>query len=181
MRNMFFKCTLIHKSIKRGTLDAVKHFNILFRIYMLLLIKDKGMFKYVSKCNIVLRNIYIFNISAPNESFGGRGLKKKKAAMLLPIVMLFKLFKIKVIVALTLAAVIFIKKVILLFALFAPSYLQMLKICKVPHHGGHSYVEDVHHDVGSSGFGYASHGGYSGGGYGKDWGNSRAYAAYKPT
>jgi hypothetical protein len=113
--------------------------------------------------------------------FEARGhIKKKKAAMLLPIVMLFKLFKIKILVALTFAAVLFIKKAILLFALFAPSYLHMLKICKVPQHGG--YVED-HHDVGSSGFGYASHGGggYHAGGYGKDWANSRAYAAQKPT
>lgn len=99
--------------------------------------------------------------------------------MLLPLVMLFKLFKIKILVALTFAAVMFIKKAILLFALFAPSYLHMLKICKVPQHHGGGYIED-HHDVGSSGFGYPSHGGY-GGGYGKDWANSRAYAAQKPT
>lgn len=103
--------------------------------------------------------------------------KKKKASMLIPIIMLFKLFKVKVMLALVLGGVIFIKKALMFVLLLAPSYLQMLKVCKIPHH---PHIEE--HDFGGTGYGYAHsppHGHHTS--YAKDWAASRAYAAYKPT
>lgn len=98
--------------------------------------------------------------------------------MLVPLVILLKLFKIKIMLALVLFGVLFIKKALLFILFLAPSYLQMLKVCKVQHY---PHVEE--HDFGSTGYGYA-HGGHGHHGTyaAKDWGaNSRAYSAYKPT
>ncbi|KAF5290227.1 hypothetical protein FQA39_LY14781 [Lamprigera yunnana] len=99
----------------------------------------------------------------------GRGKKKKVTMILLPLIMLFKLFKIKVMVAIVLASVLFIKKAILLAAIILPSALQYLKQCAANsrhhHHTPYHFDHDDHDDVG----------GY-GGGYGKDY--ERAYNAY---
>lgn len=82
----------------------------------------------------------------------GRG-KKKKIELLLSILTLFKVFKVKVLLAVALAVLIFIKKTILLGALYFPSILHSIKAsCK-----SHAYIHEDHHDVHE--------------GYGKDYEN----------
>ncbi|XP_069679290.1 uncharacterized protein [Periplaneta americana] len=63
----------------------------------------------------------------------GRG-KKKKLALLLPLLLFFKL---KVLLVPILLSVLFIKKLLILAAVLFPSLLSLVKFCK-PHHG-HSY------------------------------------------
>ncbi|KAL3268095.1 hypothetical protein HHI36_007222 [Cryptolaemus montrouzieri] len=102
----------------------------------------------------------------------GRGKKqsKKSKEMLIPLIMLFKLFKIKVLVSLVLLAVLFIKKTILLTAMFLPSVIQSIKNhCKLSYHVVPHHVEEEHHEHDLSGTGW----GYSGYGHGHDWDKSR--------
>ncbi|KAF2897361.1 hypothetical protein ILUMI_08814, partial [Ignelater luminosus] len=106
-----------------------------------------------------------------NRSYGveeGRGKKKKAAIVLMPLIILFKLFKIKIMVAMVLASLVFIKKAIMLAALILPSILQHLKHCSKTHYVHHPPVhhhEDVHdHED----FGGGLSGGYYGG-YSKDY------------
>ncbi|KAF5296735.1 hypothetical protein FQR65_LT10171 [Abscondita terminalis] len=98
-----------------------------------------------------------------------RGKKKKVTMILLPLLMLLKLFKIKIMVAVILASVLFIKKAILLAALILPSVLHYLKQCAAHskphfHHTPYHFDHDDHDD------------GHYYGGYGKDY--ERAYNAY---
>ncbi|KAK4875546.1 hypothetical protein RN001_011968 [Aquatica leii] len=101
----------------------------------------------------------------------GRGKKKKVTQVLLPLIMLLKLFKIKVMLAIVLASVLFIKKAVLLAAIILPSALQYLKQCashsRHHHHAPYHFEHDDHDD-----------GGYYGG-YGKDY--ERAYNAASAT
>lgn len=96
----------------------------------------------------------------------GRG-KKKKALVLLPLLILFKLFKVKILMALVLASLIFIKKAIMLGALVLPTILQHLKHCSKPDHFHHGHSTPYHH-VEEHQEDY--------GGYGKEY--QRAYNAY---
>ncbi|KAB0794501.1 hypothetical protein PPYR_11340 [Photinus pyralis] len=102
----------------------------------------------------------------------GRGKKKKVTMILLPLIILFKLFKIKLMLAIVLASVLFIKKAVLLAAIILPTALQYLKQCshgRQPHHFHptpyHHFEHDDHEEP--------SYGGY---GYGKDY--DRAYNGY---
>ncbi|PSN40903.1 hypothetical protein C0J52_18725, partial [Blattella germanica] len=63
----------------------------------------------------------------------GRG-KKKKLALLVPLLLFFKL---KVLLVPILLGVLFIKKLLILATVLFPSMLSLVKFCK-PHHG-HSY------------------------------------------
>ncbi|GLV32681.1 hypothetical protein CBL_00612 [Carabus blaptoides fortunei] len=124
----------------------------------------------------------IVNPDEPNNELveskvESRGRKKKKAALLIPLIILFKLFKVKVLVAAVLFGVLFIKKALILLFIVAPSYLQTLKICKTQQHP-HAHVEE--HDFGGTGYGYGHTAHAHHGGYAKEWGNSRAYSAHRP-
>lgn len=74
----------------------------------------------------------------------------------------------------------FVKKLLVLAALFLPTILSTLKVCKVPPPVHSQWgAGEVAADYGS----YASAGypayGASGGAHSKDWGASRAYSGYK--
>lgn len=78
----------------------------------------------------------------------GRGRVQKKRGMI-SLLTLFGVFKVKVLLALALMGIFFIKKVILLGALVLPSFLHNLKAsCKhaVSHHIGHSGHGEEYHD-----------------------------------
>lgn len=96
--------------------------------------------------------------------------KKKKVDLLLQLVTLFKVFKIKVLVALALLGILVIKKILIAAAIILPSIVHSIKMhCKASAMGNayHHYEEHDDHPAfhGISGFG----GGYGHSGYGKDW------------
>lgn len=63
--------------------------------------------------------------------------KKKKVALLLPLLLFLKL---KALLVPTLLGVLFIKKALVLAAVFLPAVLSLIKVCKTPqhHHGYHA-------------------------------------------
>lgn len=105
--------------------------------------------------------------------------KKKKLAILLPLLSLFALFKLKLLLVPILLTVLFVKKILVLAALFLPTILSTLKVCKVPQVPAHNQwsAGEVASDYANYG-GYAAYGGANGA-HSKDWGASRAYGAYK--
>ncbi|XP_044754691.1 uncharacterized protein LOC123313758 [Coccinella septempunctata] len=107
------------------------------------------------------------------DSTGKGGGKKKE--MLIPLIMLFKLFKIKVLVSLVLLSVLFIKKTILLTAMFLPSVIQSIKNhCKTSYHVVPHHIEEEHHDHDVSGAGW----GYTGYGHGNEFERRRLQRAH---
>lgn len=56
--------------------------------------------------------------------------KKKKLAIILPLLVLFKFFKIKVILIPILLGILAIKKILAIAAIFLPGLIGVLKICK---------------------------------------------------
>lgn len=139
-------------------------------------------------------NFFVSDRSSSNES-RGRGIhKKKKLQLLFPLLVMLKLFKVKVLLVIILFGVLFIKKAIIGAGLVIPSLLNSLKMCKqMPIHG-------LHVDHGFSADYAGEYGGYStgynvaGGGYAagpnvipgnlgaKDYGGvyDRVYNSYKP-
>ncbi|XP_046973050.1 uncharacterized protein LOC124539750 [Vanessa cardui] len=112
----------------------------------------------------------------------GRG-KKKKLAIMIPLLNLLATLKTKMLLIPILLGVMLIKKLLLVAALLLPSLLSTLKACKHHHPMTHySYFggdssSDFNSDYGSS-YAYSS-----GGGYGKDWPSNRAYTVpkHRPT
>ncbi|CAH0721067.1 unnamed protein product, partial [Brenthis ino] len=111
----------------------------------------------------------------------GRG-KKKRLAIMIPLLNLLATMKTKMLLIPILLAVMLIKKLLLIAALLVPSLLSTLKACKHHHPMTHySYFggdsSDFNSDYGSS-YAYSS-----GGGYGKDWPSNRAYTLpkHRPT
>ncbi|CAG2062135.1 unnamed protein product, partial [Timema podura] len=92
--------------------------------------------------------------------FEGRH-RKKKIALLIPLLFFFKL---KVISVIILVSVLFIKKMILIAGVLLPSLLSMVKVCKPHHPHHHSYYaptgyeagEEVHEDYAES-YGHHHH------------------------
>ncbi|GBP17545.1 hypothetical protein EVAR_12256_1 [Eumeta japonica] len=106
--------------------------------------------------------------------------KRKRLAVILPILTLVAAAKTKLLLIPVLLTVLFIKKLLLLAALLLPSLLNTLKACKL-HHGpsffsqwGSSDSSDYNSDYGNS-FSYSSNSNY-----GKDWASNRAYNVQKP-
>lgn len=106
--------------------------------------------------------------------------KKKKLAILIPLLTLLATIKTKFLLVPIFLAVMLIKKLLLAAALFVPSLLSTLKACKHQHpmthysYFGNSDSTDYNSDYGNT-YSYSS-----GGGYGKDWASNRAYALSKP-
>ncbi|KAF4528605.1 hypothetical protein B566_EDAN009209 [Ephemera danica] len=98
--------------------------------------------------------------------------KKKKLQLLLPLLILFKFFKLKVLLIPILLGVLAIKKILILAAIFLPSILSVLKFCKQqPLY--HEYSAAPAYDYGVTG--YAAPG--SSGSYGKEIYSRRNYDA----
>lgn len=94
---------------------------------------------YISNRKYLIKTWTLINNYFPLYVTEGRG-KKKKAELLLSILTLFKIFKVKVLLGVALLAILFIKKTLLLGALYLPSVLQSIKSsCK-----GHHYVHEDH-------------------------------------
>ncbi|XP_065351202.1 uncharacterized protein LOC135946769 [Cloeon dipterum] len=106
------------------------------------------------------------------ESRESRG-KKKKLQLLLPLLILFKFFKLKVLLIPILLGVLAIKKILILAAVFLPSVIGLLKFCKQQPFL-HEYSSPAAYDYGVTS--YAA-GGASGSTYGKDLYNRRNYEA----
>ncbi|XP_059468632.1 uncharacterized protein LOC132192612 [Neocloeon triangulifer] len=108
------------------------------------------------------------------ESGESRG-KKKKLQLLLPLLILFKFFKLKVLLIPILLGVLAIKKILLLAAVFLPSIVGLLKFCKQqPFY--HEYSAPAAYDYGVTS--YAAGGGASSAStYGKDLYARRNYEA----
>ncbi|XP_047111755.1 uncharacterized protein LOC124788528 [Schistocerca piceifrons] len=93
--------------------------------------------------------------------------KKKKAAIVLPLILFMKL---KALLIPTLLGVLFIKKLLVLAAVFLPALLHYLKACKMPYHHHHAVAYHVPHgDWSSSGADHSATGvdgptGYGGSG-----------------
>ncbi|PNF33308.1 hypothetical protein B7P43_G07743 [Cryptotermes secundus] len=113
-----------------------------------------------------------------NATTEGRG-KKKKVALLLPLLLFLKL---KALLVPILLGVLFIKKLLILAAILLPSLLSFIKLCKPSH--GHSYsgwisAPDISGDYSS---GYSHSGGYHGDYHGRRssrWApHSMAYRGY---
>ncbi|XP_026323062.1 uncharacterized protein LOC113232520 [Hyposmocoma kahamanoa] len=105
----------------------------------------------------------------------GRG-RRKKLALIVPLLTLLAVFKTKVLLVPILLSVLLIKKLLLIAALLLPSLLSTLKHCK---HRGYSYFggsdsSDFSSDYNT--YGYST-------GYSKDWALNRAYnlAKHRPT
>ncbi|KAJ2940083.1 hypothetical protein O0L34_g14120 [Tuta absoluta] len=103
--------------------------------------------------------------------------RRKKLALIVPLITLLAAVKTKLMLIPILLAVLFIKKLLLIAALFLPSLLNTLKHCK-KHHASYSYfgandASDFSSDYGSS-YSYGT-----GGGYSKDWALNRAYQLSK--
>ncbi|XP_061380132.1 uncharacterized protein LOC116774904 [Danaus plexippus] len=108
---------------------------------------------------------------------GGRG-KKKKLAVMIPLLNLMATMKTKMLLIPILMAVMMIKKLLLIAALLVPSLLSTLKACKHHHPMTHySYFGTDASDYNSEYSNSYSYG--SGGGYGKDWPTNRAYSVPK--
>ncbi|XP_039760818.1 uncharacterized protein LOC120634368 [Pararge aegeria] len=112
----------------------------------------------------------------------GRG-KRKKLAVMIPLLNLLATLKTKMLLIPILLAVMLIKKLLLVAALLLPSLLSTLKACKQHHHPmtHYSYLGSDTTDFNSD---YANSYSYSsGGGYGKDWPTNRAYtlSKHRPT
>lgn len=94
--------------------------------------------------------------------------RRKKEDIILPLIILFKLFKVKVLVAIAVAILLFLKKAVLVAAIILPSIWHSIKVCKTHHHHPHhhgEYIEEI--DAGNYGY------------YG-DKGFERAYNYYRP-
>lgn len=92
--------------------------------------------------------------------------KKKRTDLLIQLLTLFKIFKVKVLVAVALAGIFFIKKILILAAIYLPSVLHSLKMSCRPtvshaYHAPEEFHGGFEADYGSS---YAGHSAY-----GKDW------------
>ncbi|XP_073963099.1 uncharacterized protein isoform X1 [Choristoneura fumiferana] len=109
----------------------------------------------------------------------GRG-RKKKLAVVVPLLTLLAALKTKLLLIPILLSVLLIKKLLLIAALLLPGLLSTLKACKHHHpmthysYFGSSDSNDFNSDYGSS-YAYSS-----GNGYGKDWASNRAYSMPKP-
>ncbi|XP_072935393.1 uncharacterized protein Osi1 [Epargyreus clarus] len=108
----------------------------------------------------------------------GRG-KKKKLAILVPLLTLLATMKTKFLLIPILLSVLLIKKLLIIAALLLPGLLSTLKACKHHHPMTHysyfgSDASDYNSDYSNS-YMYSS-----GGGYGKDWPSNRAYTLPKP-
>lgn len=93
--------------------------------------------------------------------------KKKKADLLLQLITLFKVFKIKVLVAVSLVAILAIKKMLLAAAFVLPSIIHNIKM-----HCRAAAISTAYHHVDEHDDHHLAYGGISGyghSGYGKDW------------
>lgn len=119
------------------------------------------------------------------SEFDGKGHhsrgKKKKLSILLPLLSLFGLMKIKLLLVPILLTVLFIKKIIVLAALFLPTILSTLKICKMMNPAQHPHAQfsgaEVNADY-SGGYAHSNYAQTANAGYGKDWAASRAYSGH---
>lgn len=91
------------------------------------------------------------------------------------------MLKIKLLLVPILLTVLFIKKIIVLAALFLPTILSTLKICKVSTPTQHPHAQfsgaEVSADY-SGGYGHSNYAQTANAGYGKDWAASRAYSGH---
>ncbi|XP_047035850.1 uncharacterized protein LOC124641728 [Helicoverpa zea] len=115
------------------------------------------------------------------HSKSARG-KKKKLAVIIPLLTLFAVLKMKLLLIPILLSVLLIKKLLLIAALLLPSLLSTLKACKHSHHPmsysyfGSSDSSDYSADYNNN-YAYSASGGY-----GKDWASNRAYnMKHRPT
>ncbi|XP_075986665.1 uncharacterized protein LOC142983589 isoform X2 [Anticarsia gemmatalis] len=101
--------------------------------------------------------------------------KRKKLAIVVPLLTLLATIKTKLLLIPVLLSVLLIKKLLLIAALLLPSVLSTLKACKHHHpmthysYFGSSDSNDYNADYGSN-YAYSASGGY-----GKDWASNRAY------
>ncbi|XP_022827645.1 uncharacterized protein LOC111357259 [Spodoptera litura] len=104
--------------------------------------------------------------------------KKKKLAVIVPLLTLFAVLKLKLLLIPILLSVLLIKKLLLIAALLLPSVLSTLKACK--HHHPMSYSYFGSSDSSDYSADYNNNYAYSAsGGYGKDWASNRAYNMMK--
>ncbi|KAJ8715408.1 hypothetical protein PYW07_009890 [Mythimna separata] len=112
------------------------------------------------------------------SSKSARG-KKKKLAVIIPLLTLFAVLKMKLLLIPILLSVLLIKKLLLIAALLLPSVLSTLKACK-QHHHPMSYSYFGASDSSDYSADYNNNYAYSAsGGYGKDWASNRAYNLLK--
>ncbi|XP_046818227.1 uncharacterized protein LOC124423903 isoform X2 [Vespa crabro] len=78
-------------------------------------------------------------IQGKKEAEGDWRIFKKKKSLILPLLILLNLFKLKLLLLPIFLGVHFIKKLLVLGSLIAPSILAHLKVCKVPTHPVYSY------------------------------------------
>ncbi|XP_029049994.2 uncharacterized protein LOC114879332 [Osmia bicornis bicornis] len=81
----------------------------------------------------------LVQIQSRKESADEWRLFKKKKSVILPILILLNLLKLKLLLLPIFLGVHFIKKLLLLASVVAPSVFSHLKICKVPQHPQHPY------------------------------------------
>ncbi|XP_046409132.1 uncharacterized protein LOC124174035 [Ischnura elegans] len=109
--------------------------------------------------------------------------RKKKLALLVPLLMLIKFIKLKALLVPILFSVLIIKKILILFAVFFPSILGFFRFCRPQQNHGYEYSSP------STEYGATGYGGMS---YGKENhysrrslplfdAQTRAYRAYAPT
>ncbi|XP_075986664.1 uncharacterized protein LOC142983589 isoform X1 [Anticarsia gemmatalis] len=114
------------------------------------------------------------NLKNHASSKTARG-KRKKLAIVVPLLTLLATIKTKLLLIPVLLSVLLIKKLLLIAALLLPSVLSTLKACKHHHpmthysYFGSSDSNDYNADYGSN-YAYSASGGY-----GKDWASNRAY------
>nr|XP_022917859.1 uncharacterized protein LOC111427106 [Onthophagus taurus] len=112
------------------------------------------------------------SLDSDRKGVDSRG-KKKKADLLISLLTLFKVFKIKVLVALALAGILVIKKVLLVGAFILPSVIHNLKMScmKAAAGGGYHHVTTIEADHEDFGNGFGAYGGNNfGGQYGGQFG-----------
>ncbi|GJQ85490.1 GPRNPY2 [Trypoxylus dichotomus] len=112
----------------------------------------------------------LIDFSAEFKEASATRSKKKKADLLLQLVTLFKVFKIKVLVAIALVGILFIKKVLLAAAFVLPSIIHNIKMhCKAAAASNTYHHFEDHDDHIPYGAWNGLGGGYGHSGYGKDW------------
>ncbi|CAB3257632.1 unnamed protein product [Arctia plantaginis] len=101
--------------------------------------------------------------------------KRKKLAVILPLLTLLATIKTKLLLVPVLLSVLLIKKLLLIAALLLPSVLSTLKACK-HHHPMTHYSYFGSNDASDYSADYSNSYAHSAtGGYGKDWASNRAY------
>lgn len=141
---------------------------------------------------VILKLIGLFFVTGRHAGSDARKFhhKKKKLYILFPLLVMLKLFKVKVLLVVILLGVVIIKKILLGGVLIVPQILNSIKACKHPppvvhgHEGysGVDYAEFVNPYAASNNYNIAQgygHGGYAAGGYGGGYGNGGAGGAYE--